>query len=90
MRVGLFGEQGEHVVAHEADRLRDRANIDARLEALDAVADKGSYIGGGEDLAFDQKLEKGERGRAIGDGDALGAVTKKVEHDFLSISLDRR
>ena len=43
----LFGEQREHVVSHQVDRLGNGPNINARLQTLDAASKNGSHIGTG-------------------------------------------
>jgi hypothetical protein len=46
----------------------------------------GSHIVASQDFPLDQPLEQGERRCTIGDGDALRAATKEVQHGSFSIS----
>jgi hypothetical protein len=79
-RVARFGEQRQHVISHQVDRLCDGPNIDAWFQTRDAISENGLHIEPGQNFSLNEMLEKRERGHAIGNCDALGATAKEVDH----------
>jgi hypothetical protein len=84
-----IGEQGQHTVAHQVDRLCDGRNIDAWFQTLDAAAKNGSHIRTGQNVSLNQTLKKRESSHTIGDCDALSAAAEKADHGSFSISPKR-